>query len=711
MVKRILMLLGAAVLTPCFLAQAAAQSQAQKRFSDLTTVFVVEIPVQVERDGVPVRGLTRDDFEVRDGRKKLEIVGFEEIDLEVVGAAEDKAAVDLPVAARRHFLFLFDLALSNPAKVARAQDAATRLVAGGLHPSDLAAVATYSSRTGVALTLGFTSDRRQLEAAIRSLGLPQLVNRTQDPLSLTLTDLVQRPSGSDAASQRGVDAEAEIESIIQSIEGEITTASRGNQMLAFTSGLADLARMMGSVEGRKHVVLLSEGFDAARLVGTGVSTSAERERVQQVSAAAMEGRIWEVGTDARYGDTSDQGFLRKMTAEFVRTDCAIHSVDIGGLRASGAEGGDKGWSATGQDGLFIMAKETGGSYYQNFNEFDEAMGRMLERTSVTYVLAIQPDKLESDGSYHRLKVKLKNDLKGASLTHRPGYFAPKPQDQIAAIEKRLNIAGLVLGGDDGGVVRTAVLAAPYDVQSDRAYVPVLIEVDGSTLLGSQQGGVVPAEIYVYGINRAGEVADFFTRALGLNLAEMGPTLRKTGLKYWGHLELPPGDYVVRVVVRNDASGLVGVRKLSLRVADVAGGEPALWPPMLPEAPGKWVFGREKPEEQGDFPYPFLADGQPFIPAARPVIASGEEFQLVLAGYHLGAAPQVSAELFAADGRRVEGLGVALGAAGAASGEGPDHWLARFSPGRIAPGDYRLVVTMVGDGGVSASSEISVAVGS
>jgi hypothetical protein len=219
---------------------------------------------------------------------------------------------------------------------------------------------------------------------------------------------------------------------------------------------------------------------------------------------------------------------------------------------------------------------------------------------------------------------------------------------------------------------------------------------------------VPTEIYVYGIDREGAIADYFTRALGLDVGEMGATLRQTGLKYWGHLELPPGDYLLRVVVRNDAAGLSGVRKIPLKVPDVRGGEAGLWPPMVAEPAGKWVFGRERPEDQGNFPYPFMIDEQPFIPAARPAVASGAEIPLILAGYNLGPSPSVSGRLYAADGEVVGSYDLPVQAV--AGGSGPDRWRASFAPGRLAPGDYRFVLQVAADGGVVQESEIELAIG-
>ncbi|HXU34393.1 MAG TPA: hypothetical protein VN851_27785, partial [Thermoanaerobaculia bacterium] len=61
---------------------AARAATAPPRFGgERTDVVAVEIPLQVVRDGEPVRGLTRADFAIYDGKKKQEITGFEVIDL------------------------------------------------------------------------------------------------------------------------------------------------------------------------------------------------------------------------------------------------------------------------------------------------------------------------------------------------------------------------------------------------------------------------------------------------------------------------------------------------------------------------------------------------------------------------------------------------------------------------------------------------------
>src|SRR5690242_8505839 len=108
---------------------------AAAQFSETADVVVVEVPVQViGKDGQPVRGLTAADFEVTEGRKKLPVTGFEVLDL----AVEERAASDMPTAARRHFLMLFDLSFSEPKSIVKARQAAADVV-DALHPTDLVA--------------------------------------------------------------------------------------------------------------------------------------------------------------------------------------------------------------------------------------------------------------------------------------------------------------------------------------------------------------------------------------------------------------------------------------------------------------------------------------------------------------------------------------------------------------------------------------------
>lgn len=664
-------------------------------FEDVTDVVVVEVPVQVIKDGEPVRGLTAADFQITDGRKKREIIGFDVMDLTLTDASGEPVPVPTS-AARRHFLFFFDLSFSDPGAIVRARDAATRLVDSSLHPTDLAAVASYSRSVGARLLLGFTPDRNQVKLAIETLGLPQLVETKRDPLGLVITDPRDSASISDTpgSSAGGVsgrpDVDAEIQQLLTMMVGAERQATNRNEILALGSAMSEFAGLMDGIDGRKYVVFLSEGFDASAMLGTRGSSAEEQAEIVARNEASMRGATWEVDSNERFGDTDMQNQITAMLKDFVRADCTIEAVDIGGLEAGSAAGRQ----LNTQDSLALMASETGGETYLNFNDLGEAMDDMLERTSVTYVLAFQADDLnKNDDKWRKLNVKLAGGPKGARVIHRPGYFPAKGFDQMSGIERQLSGASTIMGGA-GGQVGSSVLAAPFDVGGAAAYVPVLVEIDGSSLMAGSADGTMPMELYAYAISTTGEVSDFFVRALGLDLAQAGPALQQSGFKYFGHFDLMPGSYEVRVMVRNGSTGATGVATSNLRVPDFDAGDALVLPLMFPEPQGKWLVGLESEEERQGYPYPFMMQGAPFMPAARPVVRPGEASRISLMAYNLsGGVPDVSAVLYDYAGNRVADVDVVLDQQEAGQDPSMTQYHGSCSVPSVDQGSYKLEVTL------------------
>ena len=702
---------------------------AQEKFSDTTEVTAVEIPVQVLLDGKPVRGLTAESFSVFRDKVRQPITGFDVVDLAALPGEE---VSEVPVPARRHFLMLFDLSFSEPKSIVQARSAAKDLLAD-LHPADLVAVATYTSANGPDLVLGFSSDRDQVKTAIDSLGLPQLVDRAPDPLRLILQDARQGAAeASDivlehSEAQPGVRAELKPTQVVKAMgdlavleqmeraEREIDRAdveALKRKVSSLTRSFTDLAKFLRSVEGRKYVVYLSEGFDSSILTGT-----RDKEERAEDEHSGQAGRMWEVNADQRFGHGSATNAVSSMLEEFRRADCIIQAVDIGGLRGTEAGGNALGFERTGgSDSLFQMARDTGGDLYENFNDLSAAMGKMLERTGVTYVLTIQPDQLP-DGTYHALKVETKGLPRGARVVHRPGYYAPKPYALRSPTEKMLHTAGQVLAGVEGGLVRTSVLVVPLPATPETgasADVPVLIEVDGPSLLHLHKGDDVPVEIYVYAVDAQGKVGDYIAQTLVLDLPKVDARLLQAGLKFYGHLELPPGSYTARVLVRNGRSGAHGLKVLPIEVPTTASAGPVLLPPFFPEPKGQWLVLREAPRPgRREVPVPFRMGDQPFLPTATPILGTGES-RFALLGYNLADEGdlQVRSQVLTADGREVQAGEVAL--VSRVPGEaGADRLELSFRPSTLQPGEYLLRVTVTdaaGKAGTSTTSFVVAAAG-
>src|SRR5262245_48919431 len=133
MKKTILLMLACCLAAESAVLRAAGHPAAQQ-FGETASVVAVEVPVQVNVNGQPVRGLTQQSFEVYDGRDKQQITGFSVVDLKVNGTSA--TAEDVPISGRRHFLVLFDLANSEPSSILRARRAAADVVAK-LRPTDM----------------------------------------------------------------------------------------------------------------------------------------------------------------------------------------------------------------------------------------------------------------------------------------------------------------------------------------------------------------------------------------------------------------------------------------------------------------------------------------------------------------------------------------------------------------------------------------------
>ncbi len=663
-------------------------------FRGSTSVTVVEIPVQVvDRDGQPVRGLSADDFVVKEGKKRREIVSFEVYDRDESGPEEQ-----LPTAARRHFLFLFDLTFSEPTSIVRSREAAVDML-DHLHPSDLVSVATYSRVKGPQLLMAFTTDRRQAELAILSLGSPKLVDRNADPLQLVLANAraksgsqtgfgqaatgstvsveETRPSGEDGRGAFKSEAEAYVEEMGARAQ---RTAKRNEaqEVEIFADSLAGLASLMGAINGRKHVVFLSEGFDGELLRGT--------EKVDVRTRLAMEsGQTFNVDSDQVYGSGSLLNRLERMLEEFRRADCVVHSIDIASLREV-TLGGAR------HEGLTMMARSTGGELLRNFTDLGRAMDKVLKRTTVTYVLTIQPNDLKADGKYHKLKVELQEKVKGVRIVARPGYFGPGAK-QETPMQARLRTASQLLTGRSGGQLDLSVLAVPFQADGERALVPVLIEVDGQDLLdGAASGKSLQTEFFTYAINAEGAATDHFSTVLTFDRSKTEATLKAGGLKFLGNMHLPPGSYEIRVLVRDTATGATGLQSTALVVPDFDNGRLAVLPPLIPGSVEHWLMMRlPTPPDEEEEPSPFLIGAdQAFVPVAHPVAASGGVVPLAAFVYNRSGEVSLDAQLLDVTGAVV--LGQQLAVSRQEAGEdGLTRILAGLSLVGVPEGEYTLVL--------------------
>ncbi|MEM6454690.1 MAG: VWA domain-containing protein [Acidobacteriota bacterium] len=734
------------VLIACAVS-AAAQEAPARTFAGATDTVLVEVPVEVTRKGEPVRGLTAENFVVLDKGKAQTITQFEVVDLQTVDALDA-----LPIAARRHFLLLFDLGFAQPTSLANARAAALDVVDNGLHPADLVAIGTYSRNRGAQLKLAFTSDldlvRKTLMALdseardrgqIGPLGLAPssdqrvanafatfaaqaATNERERVRDRVANDLAGGGDGLGDGSGSGEgDAEASPEGTGPSADSASAGRIRARQnadaerqrIVDMTRAYEELSSIMAGIDGRKHVVLFSEGFDSDLVLGR-----RDREFRAANADTANSGELWAVDSLETFGDMKTVNNLEAMVRGFRQADCMVHSVDVGGARILGTDGG--------RDGLAFMANNTGGVFYEKFNDLGAAMSDLMNRTSVTYLLAFQPQNLGDDGDYRKLKIKLRDVPRGTRVSHRAGYFEPDADARIDPRTQRLQTAQQLLDGREGGALATRATALPLrSAVPGIAYVPVLVEIEGDSILRGMDDVAradrkkVALELYAYAMDVDGEVADHVVQRLTIDRSQFALT-DASGLRVMVPLALQAGDYAVRVLVRNAATGGAGLRIVPLSIADalVAGpasaaaagddvaasaADTALLPPMFAERPGGWSLVRATRAVLDPIAPAlelFEIAGTPFVPAIDAALQPGKPAPVVLLGYGLqGREGEIASLVLGPDGQMIASGRLAVTAA--AEGDGLDRALSVFHvPEGLAPGDgYQLLVEAPGGVGL------------
>ena len=683
---------------------------AEKRDSGIverTESILVEVPVHVTLADAPLRDLTIDHFEIYDRGKRQTIEGFSVVDLKMTAAGPtEKPKSDVTLSARRHFLLLFDMSFTDANAIARTQKVMRDWVRDELHPWDLVGVAIYSARTGANMVLNFTSDREQLALAVQSLGLPQYVDRGIDPLALEIGVAVPGVNPLDAedpgireglgtsrtTTTRGNDSVAALREIYHSVYAPTKTQGERHQVRALTRSMEMLADQVRAVRGRKHVIYLSQGFDASLAFAED-----DREEIQRMNSAYTDqgGNIAQINSAARFGDNATMNGITTMIDKLRRADCVVQAVQIG------AASGNESLSSSRADGLFAIADGTGGELYRDYNDLDEVMSTVLEKTSVTYLLSFRPTDFKEDGRYHRLKVKIKDTPKKARVAHRPGYYEPKAGEQLTPEQLRYQAAGRIMEGRDGaGALATSMLASPFRDAAGSAYVPVLIEIDGRSLPVDGMDGAMSMDVYLYAIQDDGGIADFFTQRIQVDLSTFRQQISGSGIKLFGDLELPEGDYSLRMFVRENRTGMFGTRVSQLRVPGYEARRTTMLPPFFPDPRGKWLLVREESqapvETEEQRPFPFMRADEPYIPAALPVVTQDGEAEVLLVTYDLGDGPvSIYTEAIDLLGASFDVSSMRLLDRHSAQ-DRQDVLTALFRPRGLPAGRYTLLVTVAND---------------
>jgi VWFA-related protein len=680
-------------------AAALGQDSSQTPKTPLPTfgseVALVTLPVFVtDSSGKSVGGLRPEDFQVQDEGKAVKVVRFQAIDVDAPAVEEQMRRIP---AARRQFLLLFDLSFSTPGGIVQSRRAATEFVEKGLTPTDLAAVATFSTRAGLKLLVSFTSDRGQLQKAVATLGFTNL-ERNPDPLELTY-DVPPEGMAAGGVQPENLPKGQLLEEIrgLQAMYRQSEATAYRQNVAILLDGMGQLGRVLDAVQGRKQIVYLSAGFRDETLAG------AEGSEAIRNSQAVTEGRLWEVNSDSHFGDATVRQQMERMLQSFAGSDCVIHTVDVSGLTAEKGDAGQAAGTvdaraATGQQSLTQIAAGTGGRFFKNTNDVGRVLGEILESSRRYYILAFEPPGGKGPGRFHKLKVRVEG--KGLALSHRRGYFEPLPFDKKPALARRIDDAQQVAKGLTGGAIRTHALAVPYRRGTDGILVPVVFEVDGASLLDRGAGTEIPLSAYGYALDAEGRVEDFYHSKSRLDLSKVGDRLKESGLQVQSAFTLPPGRHSLRFLIRDEGTGRGGSARLDLDVPPLDPRTASLGPPLFMEEPGRWLVVPSASRSVALPETPFHVAADLFVPRPEPTLVKGRSENVCLMAFDAGARLPESA-VFELRAELLDGSGGSRAVRDvrlmrtAPDPDGFRRFVVSITPEDVAPGDYSLKLTYEG----------------
>lgn len=636
-------------LLTTFLASPASISSSpqtkQKPLEYKVEVVLIEIPVYVvDKQGNPVLDLKREDFTLYENGKKQKITHFALIQND---SPEIASLARRYPAAKRQFFLLFDLSFSSPKGILRAREAGLKFIKENIFPHDLVAVATSSVLHGIQILTNFTNDKAQLESAVDSLGLVQTTQRVKGPAGFTfkpvVTPQVQTTGQRETAQQRMGSLEDQLITLSQQFRKAKWLDYKG-YVQDYVGAFKTLGQALNIIQGRKHLILFSEGFDIKVLTGKTL-----KELGDETEAIAFDRVAVSRADRDRFGDPTIRLALDQALKYVSSSDCLIHTIDIGGLKAMGNIDDTQEKeiylsSRRGQDTLHLLSADTGGTAYRNVNELDKPLEDILKLTNSYYLLGYSPSDKKKEGKFRKLKIEVLRPK--LQLSYRIGYFEEKSYEKYTDFEKRLQLAELITKDVYRDDIKVDNFISAFEGTKDIARVPVFLKFPGNQFLEKGQKQI-RFEIYGYAVDSSGRFRDYFYNPLNIDVRKVKDKLRTHGIKYFDLLLVPPGDYRIKCIIRDSNTGETSTVTKELSVPKYDDQKLIVSPPIFIDKDPQWLSipgydplrptGR-KLGEGLPIDYPYSVGGEKFFPGVIPTYFANTQSQFLLRAHNLKLHP-------------------------------------------------------------------------
>jgi VWFA-related protein len=544
---------------------AAAGQNEEVSSRDTPTTFKVRVNLVLVRvvvrdqQGKIVSNLKMEDFRLYDNRKLQTISSFSvetpetrtasavaSTAAEGSSSSADAAGGKAVVLPQRFVSMVFDDVHLSMTDAVFVRDSATRFF-GALAASDRVSLDTTSGQ----LTQEFTADHDKLAKALLGI-LPHPlagggfhdcpdVSYYQADQIVNKSDLQALAVATEEAIQCAFNGDTRMAAAAQALAQSAanrTIAEGDNETQYAYRHLGDVVRRLASMPGQRVLVLVSPGF---------IPSTLQSEASEMVDRATRANIV--INTiDARGLYAPDVGGdIADPPRDTLRTAGYKVSYRVAAQFAQ-------------QEVLAELADGTGGKFFHNRNDVDEAMREAGAAPAYSYLLGFSPQNLKIDGRFHALKVALTSKEK-FEIQARHGYFAPRTVADPAEATK-LEIQEALFSQEEIRDLPVELQTQFFRKDEAHARLAVLTRFDVKSihfrkLLGRNNDQLT----IVTGIfDENGNFVTGLSKVVDMNLLDATYSrLSHSGFTVKTSFDVKPGTYLVRLVVRDAVGAQMAAR--------------------------------------------------------------------------------------------------------------------------------------------------------
>ncbi|MFZ0796584.1 MAG: VWA domain-containing protein [Terriglobales bacterium] len=533
-----------------------AQTPQRDPITFTSSTELVLIPTVVnDKSGAYSSGLKKEEFALKQDGKSYPIAIFEEVktnsDRMRRSAGEHETFSNFePGSSEYHRLNIIVLDFLNTpfADQANARNALLKFLSQAAESGEPICLLALT-RGGLTLFHDFTDDPQLLAAALRqaqSNTAPLIHESAVDPWHPT-------GGGLAAGITKMIRDQLQSEALLSSTE------SKGAALIT-VHAMQQIAKAFHGLPGRKSLIWASSGFPFSLSPPSLLMCEPACPVHQRDEMQAAYDNLWRMMNDAQIAIYSVD--LRSAASGISMTPGGVRPSDIGDAQFDTDAQAD--WKRQDTDStLQLFAENTGGKAFLGGGDLVESFRQATQDNSSYYMLGYYVSRSAKPG-WHQIWVTV--GRKGAHARYRNGFFLSRDtstpsarQDIKLALTSPFDFVGVPVSITWSGR-STGKSEGKIRIQFDLVMPPNFASVDES----DQNHMVV--DIAAVAKNLKGDLVTELTQRIDTHLQPDGlEQIQHNGMTYRNALQLPPGEYTVRFVVRDSLGNRIGSVSAPIKV--------------------------------------------------------------------------------------------------------------------------------------------------